>query len=173
MQRQQLKALLWVLIALFLPTMAALAVIDGSLKVPASPGGIISFEFCGFMSSCDATLVQWGVKGQQLALLSLGLDYLFMVIYPLLVCVGLLLVAPVVPMPLKNFTALLAWVALGAGLADAAENFFLIRVVLGGSGLSYGVMASTCAAFKFAILGIMLVWLAFTALAYGRRTNNT
>lgn len=166
-----MKVLLWVLIGFFVPTAVGLGIIDASLKVPASPNGIISFEFCGFMSSCDAILGQWSIKGQQLAMLSLGLDYLFMVIYPSLVCIGLLLVAAVVPARLKNLTTILAWLALGAGLADAGENFFLIRIILDGTGTSYGGLASTCSVIKFAILGITLGWLAFASLAYGRRKN--
>lgn len=169
MQRHQLKALLWVLIALFLPTLGGLAAIDASLRVPASPAGIVSFEFCGFTSSCEAALDQWGVAGRQFAMLSLGVDYLFMVIYPSLVCVGLLLVAPLASVRLRKFTVLLAWFALGAGLADALENFFLIRVVLDGSGATHGYLAGVCAVVKFAILGITLGWLPFAALAPGRR----
>lgn len=172
MERRQLKGLLWLLIAFFVPTLAALGVIDAGLKVPASSNGIIAFEFCGFLSSCDATLSQWGVKGQQLAMLSLGLDYLFMVVYPCLVCVGLLLVAPVVPAQLKALTTFLAWIALLAGLADAAENYFLIRIILNGSAASYGVPASTFAVIKFAVLGITLGWLVIASLTYGRRKHD-
>ncbi|MGR6033923.1 MAG: hypothetical protein ACU4EQ_08275 [Candidatus Nitrosoglobus sp.] len=169
MNRKQLKALLWVLIAPFISTLAGLGIIDSGLQMPSSPNGILSFELCGFTSSCDATLDQWGIKGQQLAMLSLGLDYLFLVIYPSLVCVGLLLVAALVPVQFRNLTTLLGWVALGAGFADAAENFFLIRIILSGSGASYGVLASTFSVIKFLIPGVTLAWLVFTSLAYGVR----
>lgn len=172
MQRLHLKFLLWVLITLFVPTMAGLAVIDSGLKVPAAPLGIISFELCGFLSTCDATLQQWGVEGRQLAMLSLGLDYLFMVIYPSLVCVGLLLVVASVPARAAKLTRSLAWIALLAGAADAFENYFLIRVVLTGSGASHGVLASICSAIKFSILGITLGWLILASIAYAFRRSN-
>ena len=171
MQRAQLKVLLWTLLALFLPTLAGLAVIDSGLKVPASPGGIISFEFCGFASSCDATLEQWGVPGQKLALLSLGLDYLFLVVYPSLICVGLLLVSERVPVQWKTLTIFFAWLSLGAGIADAVENFLLIRIILSGLATSSGVVAAVFASAKFAVLGIAVFWLAFSCFASARRRH--
>lgn len=167
MQRQHLKRLLWVLLALCLPTLLALARIDDSgLKVASAPLGTISFELCNFSSSCDTILREWGEKGQQLEMLSLGLDYLFMVLYSAIICVGLLLTASLVPSSLKSITVALAWIALAAGFADAGENYSLIQVILAGSGQPYGELAGMFSATKFAIIGLTLSWLLFTSIVY-------
>lgn len=168
MQRQHLKLLLWVLLALSLPVLAALALIDESgLKVPSAPLGTISFEFCGFTSSCNLILGEWGVEGQRLQLLSLGLDYLFMALYPAIICLSLLLVSAHLPVALKTVTAMLAWLALGAGIADAGENYFLIQVILKQSGIPYGEWAGQFAAVKFGIIGLTLSWFIVMS-AYSR-----
>lgn len=167
--RTDFRKLFWALLALQVPTLVALAVIDQGLKNPVTPGGIISFEFCGYTGSCETALSAWGAQGQALATLSLGLDYLFLLLYAGFICVGLLRVVPHVPAALKRMTTYVAWLALGAGLADACENYALIRVVLDQSGEAFGVIGSRLATLKFLILGISLPWLLFTAVVYGRR----
>ncbi|MEK6805963.1 MAG: hypothetical protein AABY95_04885 [Pseudomonadota bacterium] len=160
MQRQQLKPLLWVLLALSLPVLVTLALIDESgLKVPSAPLGTISFEFCGYTSSCNLILGEWGVEGQRLQLLSLGLDYLFMVLYTAILCIGLLLVSSRLSPTLKIVTVIFAGLALLAGVADAGENYFLAQVILKQSGVPYGEWASNFAVAKFAIIGLTLSWL--------------
>ncbi len=160
MPRQHLKQLLWALLALALPVLVVLALIDESgLKVASAPLGTISFELCGFTSSCNLILSEWGERGQHLQLFSLGLDYLFMVLYPAITCIGLLLVSSRLSPLLKRVTVVLAWVALTAGFADAGENYFLAQVILKQSGIPYGEWASNFAAAKFAVVGLTLSWL--------------
>lgn len=165
MTRQFLKKLFWAFLGLFLATLVAMATIDANLNTSATPNGIISFELCAFTSSCTAALAEWGERGQQLAMLSLGLDYLFLLLYPGLVCMGLLLIAPKVPGALKRATVLMAWLSPGAGVADALENYALVQVVLSGSGEPYAWYGGVFAAVKFVILGITLLWLLFTSVA--------
>ncbi len=173
MSRQHLKRLLWILIALALPALAVLAWIDESgLKVASAPLGTISFELCGFTSSCNLILNEWGVQGQRLQLFSLGLDYLFMVLYPAITCISLLLVSSQLPPTLKTVTVALAWLALVAGVADAGENYFLAQVILKQSGIPYGGWASLFAAAKFGIIGLTLFWLLFVSV-YSRIQRNS
>jgi hypothetical protein len=90
-----------------------------------------------------------------------------------LVCVGLLRLVAKVPVSLKKLTTLFAWIALLAGLADALENYHLIQVIIIGSGVTHGILASIFSVIKFSILGITLAWLVFISITYGWRKNNT
>lgn len=172
MRELPLKTLLWILVALFLPATIALTDIDASLRVPAA-SGIIAFEFCGFSSTCELVLQQWGERGRQLALLSLGLDYLYLLIYPSLICVCLLLMTRQLSGRWKSMTLAMAWIALTAGFADAVENYCLIQVVLTGSGAIYGLPAGIFSAAKFTVLIASLSWLlsviALCAIRSGKR----
>jgi len=172
MGHRYMKRLLLVLLGLFVLTLIAIGVVDLELRTPVSPMGIISFEFCGFTSTCEEILSQWGTEGQKLAMFSLGIDYLYMVLYPSVICVGLLLVAAKVPARINNITRGLAWVALCAGVADAFENYFLIRILLSGTGETSGFLAGAFATTKFFVFGVTVSWLLFTVLVYGLRRKN-
>jgi hypothetical protein len=134
--------------------------IDGGIGVSTSPCGIVFFQFCGFRSSCGATLDQWGAKGQQLAMLSLGFDYLFLFLYSLLLHNALLRTSElIIDKPdFKKKTIRLAYGSFAAGVADAVENFCLIQVILSGSDGNYGFLAGVFASIKFLVLicGIVL-----------------
>ena len=153
-----LKTLFRILLALVLPTILALGAIDLQLRVPGNAHGIVSFEFCGWAGSCEATLAAWGEAGRQWAMLSLGLDYLFMLEYATLVGLGLWMAAQRQARGpwLRRF----AMAALVAGTCDAAENLCLIAVVHSGQGGALAWWAALFAAVKFVLIGAALVALA-------------
>jgi hypothetical protein len=144
------------LLVLTAATLVALAVIDSGLKVPSSPLGIMSFEFCGFSGSCAATLAAWGEPGRQLAMLSLGLDYLFLLLYPGLICLALLLLLPRLPARQARMATLSARLAWLIALADAVENFFLVQVIRSGGAGAHGDIAAIFASLKFLVLFLTL-----------------
>ncbi len=154
-----LKRSFWILMALFVPTAIAMGRIDVDLRTVHAPHGIVSFEFCGFAKTCSAILEEWDGKGRESAMLSLGLDYLFMLAYAGVLCVGLLLTSVGLEPRLKRLVELVAAGSIVAGLADALENYSLIQIVLGGDTSTYGMRAGTFASVKFALAGIsLLVW---------------
>ncbi len=158
------KTLFRILLVLVVPTLLALGAIDLQLRVPGNLHGIVSFEFCGWTGSCEATLAAWGERGRQWAMLSLGLDYLFMLEYAGLVCLGLLmaekrLVQGAAPGPAR-VARVLAMVALLAGGFDAAENLCLIGVVHSGQGVALAHGAALFASIKFVMIGAALIALA-------------
>ena len=167
------KTLFKLLLVLIVPTMLALGSIDLQLRVPGNAHGIVSFEFCGWAGSCEATLAAWGEPGRQWAMLSLGLDYLFMFEYAALVSLGLRMVAqrlaPQVRLGASEPSALPADVAalrkfaaaaVVAGVCDAAENLCLIAVVHSGQGGALAWWAALFAAVKFVLIGAALMALA-------------
>lgn len=169
MNHQALKRLFWLALLLTLLTLAALGLIDDGLKTAASPSGIVSFELCAYGDRCSGMLQAWTPHARDLALLSLGIDYLFMLLYPGAICLGLLLALGYVPSGLKPATRSLAWLIWVAGLADAIENFGLIHMVLANTSNEWAWPASIAATVKFVIFGPTLVWLILVFLAYSRR----
>jgi hypothetical protein len=162
--RVSLKQLFWTLMALFVPTAVALAWIDVALRSEHAPFGIVSFEFCGYAGSCAEILADWGAHGREAVMLSLGLDYLFLLTYSGLLWAGLLMGSEQLGLRARNWVRCVAVGALVAGLADAAENYALVQVVKGADIAAHGMLAGTLATVKFILVGAaLLVWLGLAA----------
>ncbi len=141
--------------------MASLNALDSPLKTDVAPLGIVSFELAGNIVRAQAIVESWGENGQVYAGLSLGLDYLFLVVYAITFALGCTLVAQTLPREGKFFSTgvFLAWVQFGAALLDAVENYGLIRMLLGTQQAWWAVVARWCAIPKFSILGVGLVYI--------------
>ena len=166
MQRDIIKIIFWVLLTLTVVTLAGLGLIDTHLKSLFAPLGIISFEVCAYSSSCAAILESWSAHSQLMAALSLGLDYLFMTLYPAVIFVGLLLMLPYVPHNLKTFTYCNAWLSWVAGIADAIENYHLSQMLLTSKVEAHAWPAAIAATIKFVFLTYVLTWLLVCYLAF-------
>ena len=155
------KRIFRVVLFLTLLTLSALVGIDTFLKNDVTPQGIISYEFCAYNNTCESALSEWGVKGKQLAMLSLGLDYLFMVLYPLFLVLCLLRSVPSIPERLMPLNAFMMKASVASGVADAIENFALIQIVQSESTGNYGWLGSGAATLKFVLLIAVIGWLVF------------
>jgi hypothetical protein len=162
-----------VLLALTLLVAVALQAIGGPLANQAAPSGIVAFEFAGELAVAERILESWGDAGRTRAGLSLGLDYLFLVLYAsalALACAGMGRWLSRHWRGAAAVGAALAWGQLAAGLLDAVENFALIRLLLGSDGAAWPLLAWWCAAAKFSLVGAGLVYLlAGLALAVTAR----
>ena len=154
----------WVLcVILMLLIGGALLALDVPLQTQAAPWGIVSFEFAGTLAGAEQVLTSWGERGRVSAGLSLGLDYLFLVVYGSTLALLCVRVA-------RGFTPrwawlykvglILAWMQVGAALLDAMENYALIRLLLGSASATWPPVAWWCAGLKFALLGVGLLYLA-------------
>jgi hypothetical protein len=162
--RVSLKQLFWTLMALFVPTAVALARIDVALRSEHAPFGIVSFEFCGYTGACAGILAEWGAPGREAAMLSLGLDYLFLLTYSGLLWAGLLMGSERLGSRARSWVRCAAVGALIAGLADAVENYALVQIVNGADIAAHGMLAGTLATVKFVLVGVaLLVWLGLAA----------
>ena len=149
---------LFLVLAVLIPALVTISAIDTGLRSTATPNGIVSFEFCGFTASCDAALQAWGHKGRELAMLSIGFDFLFMLSYASAIAIGLWLLGKTATRP--ALFAVLGWMALSMVFFDGVETALLGLIVIqdsgSASGAPYGVIAAIAASFKFAILAITL-----------------
>lgn len=137
-----------VMIALLLaiaPVMAAMLVIDRAL-----PCGIIDFELCAFRGSCDTMLAAYR-SAELLVGLSIGLDYLFLLLYAATLGAALVFTAARRSAGTQRAARWLAWGAtLAAGL-DAVENVALYHMIASGTAAAQW-LAGITAAIKFALV---------------------
>jgi hypothetical protein len=89
-------------------------------------------------------------------MLSLGVDYLFLLLYPGLICVALLRLLPRLPATAARRARLAAGLVWLAAMADAVENFALIQVIRHGATGPHGEWAAGWASLKFAVLLLAL-----------------
>lgn len=157
----------WLWPALTLVLMVALSVIDRSLRTPAAPWGIVSFEFARTLPQAQAIVASWDNPARLAAALSLGLDYLFMLTYALTLA-GLCRWAggQAGHARWSGWGARLAWLPVVAAGADALENAALWRVLQGAATAFWPGLAWGCAALKFICLlaaGLFILWGVGTA----------
>jgi len=168
MRRELTKKLCWLGLVLTLATLGALIAIDLHLRNPVSPQGIVSFELCAYTGSCRAIVEAWGPVGQIWAALSLGLDYLFMFLYPATIFLALALVVVHVPERLKMLTTGAALAVWGAGAADALENYCLAQMLVNPAAGGYAWPAAIFATIKFIVLGATLGWWLLMYVRFAR-----
>jgi len=146
------------LLALTLILFAVFRVLDASLRTPAAPNGIVSFELAGNIKPAAKILDSWNSGAQLFAAFGLGLDYLFMPAYALTLSLGILLAAGRHKGVFARLGAWLGWGALAAALVDAVENFALWHFMLGDFQALWPRLAAYCAVIKFVFLLLGLVY---------------
>ncbi len=135
--------------------MLALMILGAPLKTEQAPLGIVSFEFAKTPLQAHRMIESWGQTGPIYAALNLGLDYLFLVLYPSSVALGCALLSETLRYKQRRLSGagtLLSWMQFGAGGLDAVENFALIKIVFGSQQPLWPQLAWCCALIKFAIV---------------------
>jgi hypothetical protein len=141
--------------------MAALVVLDQPLRTAIAPSGIVSFEFAGDLLHAQGIMASWGHPGRVYAGLSLGLDYLYLVLYAGTTALGCGLVAGRLTRRVRwlgGLGAVLSWAPLLAALLDAIEDYALIRVLLGSTAPAWPIVAWWCAGPKFLLVAAGLLY---------------
>jgi len=154
----------FLLSAALLTSMHAL---DQTLTTEAAPSGIVSFELAGSIEKVGQILKQWGPQGQAYAMLSLGLDYLFLFVYALFISLSCVQIARYIKIRYYRLAAWgfgLGWAQFLAALLDAGENFALINLAFGSQREFWPLIARWCALVKFGIVGAGLAYILAGAL---------
>ena len=160
--------------------LTAMTLLDRNLKTAPAPRGIVSIELAGNLDDAQQILESWKTQGKISAALSLGLDYLFLIVYALFISVACVLIARnLIPgyVMWAKFGFLLGWGQFAAAFLDAVENFALIRFILDSQSEILPAVARWCAIVKFGIVGAGLVYILvgviFTVLRKGFRLRNS
>ncbi len=155
---RQRHRLFWWALGLTVIAAVTLQVVDAALKTPAAPQGIVSFELAGSPAQAAAILQSWDARAQLHAAFSLGFDYLFMLAYASAIALAALWVSEGLAGWTGRLGVVMAWAMGLAGLADAAENALLWRILLNDAAESYPAWASRAATLKFGIIGLALLY---------------
>lgn len=148
---------------------AIMQVIGAPLKTSAAPMGIVSFELAGTPERAMSILDSWDVRAREYAAFGLGLDYLFMPSYALVLTLGVLLALGRHKGWLALLGVWLGWGSLAAALFDAAENFALWKILPGDYVSLWPGLAAVCAAIKFALILLGLGYAVFGGILPKRR----
>lgn len=150
-------------------TMLAMRYFDGFLTNETCANGIVSFEFSKNIDCAETILNSWDEKAKIAAGLSLGLDYLFLLLYSSTIALLIFRVA-------KNFKEnklghnlgrILIWGIFLAAFFDSVENYALIKLLLGDLQEIWATIANIFATLKFVIIGFAVIYLIPCLIYFG------
>ena len=132
---------------------------DASLK-EAAPGGIVGFELAWSASRANEYLSAWrGTDALETAKVSLGVDFAFLLAYPLMFATG---AALLIRRPIAGTFDRLGNVIRKAVLfcipLDAVENLALWRMIDHGASDGLAHLATICAVLKFMLVIAAALW---------------
>ncbi len=136
------------------------------LETDAAPYGIISYELAGSASRSAKIVASWDDTARLRASFSLGLDYLFLVIYSTTIGLACVWAASILRSNGWRMAVIgspLAWGLWLAAALDALENAGLTIILFGGDALCWAPIARWAALAKFAIILVGITY-AFLGL---------
>lgn len=139
-----------------------LGLVDKPLKTGEAPNGILSFEFAEDFSRSLAIMDSWTDKGKTYAAFSIGLDFLFLVCYPVFFSLACFMLARRFREQVTWFYkvgAVIMWLPLVSGLLDTVENIAMIRLLFGTQQHWLSPLAFYCASVKFLFLGFAVIFI--------------
>ena len=164
----QLKSLFWFLLVFTLLLMYILNLAGAPLITSAAPTGIVSYELAGNPLNSEQILSSWNQTARLHAAFSLGLDYLFMVVYAAAISLGCIWAVEVIrsrSWPLASLGVVLAWGQWLAAILDAVENIALTWILLNPVISPWPEIARWCATIKFALIFLGLVFALYGLVA--------
>jgi|SRR6187455_1235041 len=132
---------------------------DASLQ-EAAPGGIVGYELAWSASRANEYLSAWrGTDALETAKVSLGVDFAFLLAYPLMFATGagLLIRRPMVG-SFDRFGDFVRKAVLFCIPLDATENLVLWHMIDHGASDGLAHLATICASIKFALVIIAALW---------------
>ncbi len=138
---------------------------DESLRADA-PGGIVGYELAWSASRANEYLSAWrSTDALEMAKVSLGVDFAFLLAYPLMFATGMaLLVRQPISGRFDQFGSHLRKAVLLCIPLDAAENLALWRMIDHGASDVLAHLATVCAVIKFLLVIAAALW-SVSALA--------
>jgi hypothetical protein len=152
------------LAALLVLLSIALSAVGAALFSEAAPQGIVSYEFAGSAAGAERILGSWSAAAREHAMLSLGLDYLYLLVYPAFISLACVRVSRRLEAFRPGVARLgvhLSWAVLAAAPLDAIENAALIQLLLAGPSEIWARVAWWCAGPKFALVVLGLLFALF------------
>lgn len=157
-----MRLLRWLFLAtLSLVLMVQLRLIDGTLTSPDTPWGIVGFELAFTREQAAAFIAVWRSMGvTESALVSLGVDVAFLLVYPFMFRSLVQLLRRDDGSNFQRIGARLSAAVLACIPLDALENALLWRELVAGASAPLAVAAGVAASCKFLLVLVTAAWCA-------------
>jgi len=147
--------------------MIPMQIVGNKLVTSEAPAGIVSFELAGSLQSAEKIMSSWKVEGMRYAILDMGLDFLFILLYTITLISGSILVARKTGNPtgfLGKMGFVIAFFCMIAGILDLIENYALIEILMGDGRDSHATIAFWAAIPKFIFAGLGILYILIGGL---------
>jgi len=157
----------FILLTIFLFVfIAIMRYLDSFLNPEMSPNGIVSFELAKDVSKSTAIINSWDETARTAAGISMGLDFIFLVVYSLFIAI---LIQKLNNRLWKNNSIyvlgkILVLAILIAAIFDAIENVALIKLLLGDINEIWSSTAFYLATLKFILILCCIIYIIINAM---------
>jgi len=140
--------------------------LDGEIQNNETAQGIISFELAKDLSKSEAILNAWNMESKTAAGMSLGFDFLFLLVYALFISILIHTLNERLWKHTKIYTigVILIWCMFLAALFDMVENVALIKLLLGDLQQKWSSIAYYFAISKFSLLFIGILFIVLNSI---------
>lgn len=146
--------------------MSAMRYFDAPLKNNICTSGIVSFELANDLETSIAILTSWDIVSKTSAGMSMGLDFLFIIVYSLFISILIHLVNEKLWKDSKIYFIgiLLIYCIFLAAFFDIIENIALIKLLLGDLKQKWSSIAYYFAIVKFTLLAIGILFILISSV---------
>jgi len=168
------KKLFYSLLVLLIVCIATMRYFDAPLKNEVTPNGIVSFELAKELPVSKAILNSWNEQAKSTAGLSLGFDFLFLLVYASFIALLIFRVNDRVWKGRSFYKVgrfMIYAIFIGA-IFDIIENIALIKLLVGDFKQTWSTVAYYFAILKFAVLLLCVFYLLISWTGLLLKKNN-
>jgi len=143
--------------------------LDRVLRTEAAPQGIVSFELARTAAKSVAILDSWSPQAREAAMLLQGLDFLYLVVYPVWLSLLALSLSASLGGRWQRVGLWIGTAVIFCAPFDAIENHALIVQVMRGPSDELAARAWFCAGVKFALFFAALAFIAAAGVVAASR----
>jgi len=149
------------LLVLLLISIAMMRYLDSFLITERSPNGIVSLELAKESYMANEMILAWDAIAKTAAGLSMGFDFLFLIIYASFISFLILIINKYLFLNSNKRSLGRVFVGLPflAAFFDIIENIALIKLLLGDVQSKWSLIAYYAAVIKFGLLIIVIVYI--------------
>lgn len=167
-QSNRRKSVFLILLVVTITFLLLMNWIGAPLISSEAPFGIVSYEFAVSPEKSMDILNSWDQSAELRAAFSLGLDFLFLVLYSTTIALACIWAGDVLLKncwPFARIAVPLAWGMWFAALLDAIENVALVYILFEIPHIPWPELAAFCALIKFVFVfsGMIYAFLGLTA----------
>lgn len=160
---------------LLLISISVMRYLDSFLITELSPNGIVSFELAKELSKSNEIINSWNATAKSAAGLSMGFDFLFLIIYASFISWLVYLINDRLFIKSKNIflKKVLILLPFIAAFFDVLENMALIKLLLGDLQQIWSSLAYYFAVIKFVLLIVAISYILVGGLISILRRNRS